>query len=147
MSEASVYDRIRESLASMGHVGQLPLELAKVPGWSPPRVIPYQWCVERQSIYDRWYRNRTHFLMVGITACVEEDQRVWVHLSMSHRKRVPRWDELRDAKDIFLGRDVCAYQVLPPQSEYVNIDDRVLHLWHCPETRPLPDFRIGGIGI
>lgn len=70
------------------------------------------------------------------------DNELWLHLSIKpqNRKSLPTWDELRWAKDYFLG-DRKAIQVLPPRSEYVNLDPYVLHLYAPIERDPLPDFR------
>jgi hypothetical protein len=47
-------------------------------------------------------------------------------------------------KRIFLGRERQALQVLPRESEYVNVNPHVLHLWSALD-RPdwLPDFTRG----
>lgn len=42
---------------------------------------------------------------------------------------LPSWEDLRRVKDIFIGREVEAYQVLPKESEYVNVHPFCLHLW------------------
>jgi hypothetical protein len=62
---------------------------------------------------------------------VEGDGKRWVHLSMSHKSRMPTWPELVEMRDALLGGDVEAYQVCPPASRYVNLHERVLHLWAC----------------
>lgn len=82
-------------------------------------------------------------LFVILTEAVELDGKYWRHMSISHRGRLPTWRELRDAKDIFLGVEALAYQILPPASEYVNLHPNVLHLWTCLNGRPTPDFRRG----
>lgn len=70
------------------------------------------------------------------------DDKVWVHLSMSHKSRMPTWPELVMMRDAVLGPDVEAYQICPPRSNYVNLHKDVLHLWAC-EDQPngvLPRF-------
>lgn len=81
-------------------------------------------------------------LMVICSACREEDGRDWAHFSMSHKDRLPTWEEFKAGKDIFLG-NVYAYQVFPPKEKYVNDHPHVLHLFHCLEGVPLPDFTRG----
>lgn len=73
----------------------------------------------------------------------------WAHLSRSHQSRLPTWSELVEMRDILLGPEVEAYQVVPPVGRYVNIHPRVLHLWSSLD-RPagvLPRFDgvVGGI--
>jgi hypothetical protein len=89
------------------------------------------------------YHNEMLSLMVIISCAVEDDGRKWVHLSVSHLRRIPTWRELVEVRDTFLG-DVYTYQVIPPTEKYINIDSRVLHLWHCLDEVPLPDFTAGG---
>lgn len=55
----------------------------------------------------------------------------WIHFSCSHPDRYPTWDELKSAKEIFIGDDVWAYQVLPPEKHYMNLHDNCFHIWHC----------------
>lgn len=110
-----------------------------------PRVLPTQWRqvptpeVSRGSVT---YQNHSNLLAVLLSAeKAPGTHEVWLHVSVSHRDRIPTWEELRDVKDLFVGRDKLALQVLPSADEYVNICWRVLHLWHCPDRRPVPDFR------
>lgn len=72
----------------------------------------------------------------------------WWHLSVSRTTRLPTWDELVQAKECFLGVNARAMQIIPPRSEYVNIDPHVLHLFaRIDGKRVLPDFRLEGGGI
>ena len=48
-----------------------------------------------------------------------------------------------EAKELFVGRDEFAYQVIPPRDQHVNIHPNVLHLWSCLDGSPLPDFTRG----
>jgi hypothetical protein len=109
-----------------------------------PTVLPPGWeLFGPQSDDGRRYYSPLLQLMVILTARREQDGRRWLHLSCSHQRRTPTWVELREVKDIFFGPDRYAYQVLPPASHYVNINARVLHLWHCLDEDPLPDFTCG----
>lgn len=89
------------------------------------------------------YVNHARKLIVILSAAVELDGKAWVHFSLSHFERIPTWGEFRTTKEAFLG-DVYAYQVMPPKENYVNINPRVLHLFHCLEGVPLPEFTQGG---
>jgi hypothetical protein len=108
-----------------------------------PRVLPAGW----QPIPEMagGFINRQRKLGAMFSVEREADGKRWVHVSVSHRDRVPTWDELRSVKDWLLGRDTLVVQVLPPEAEYVNVHPYVLHLWHCLDGRPVPDFRHEGL--
>lgn len=84
-------------------------------------------------------------MLVIFSAQRERDDRRWVHVSVSRPSRLPSWDDLREVKDTFIGRDRRALQILPPRAEYVNFHKNVLHLWHCLDGDGLPDFRHDGM--
>lgn len=84
-------------------------------------------------------------LLVIWSGRIEKDGRRWIHASCSRPSRLPSWEDLREVKDTFIGRDRRALQILPPHTEYVNIHKHVLHLWHCLDDGGLPDFRIDGM--
>jgi len=89
------------------------------------------------------YLHRLNGLTAIVSGTVEEDGRRWLHLSIAHPLGLPSWESLRHAKELFLGRDSRAVQVLPPADEYVNIHQNCLHLWCCIDGDPLPDFTRG----
>lgn len=116
-----------------------------------PRVIPAEWVPIRGSQpwgssdpYGAGYDHARAPMRVLISAKRELDERVWVHLSISHQRRLPTWEELRDAKDIFFGRERMAIQVVPRAAEHYNHMSTCLHLWCCWEADPIPDFRVDG---
>jgi hypothetical protein len=45
---------------------------------------------------------------------------------------------------MFIGDGRKAIQVFAPVAEHVNIHEFCLHLWHCLDGDPLPDFTRGG---
>lgn len=105
--------------------------------------VPLFWGRGESTPFGLRYQHTLAPLVVMLTASTEQDGREWVHFSMSHRDRIPTWEELTAAKGHFLG-DVYAYQVLPPKVKYVNINPKVLHLFHCLTGEPpLPDFTRG----
>jgi len=114
-----------------------------------PLVLPYSWRGHIDSRFDArfvaWYMHCRAPLKVMMTAKIERDERRWLHVSVSHNDRIPDWRDLREVKDIFIGRERRALQVLPPEAEYVNIHPRVLHLWSCLDGDGLPDFRVAGV--
>ena len=112
----------------------------KTVNWSPPTELPKNWKVMRINEDAGFYQNRTG-LKVAISCCVEQDGRNWIHLSVSRRKTLPSWAELKQVKDLFLGINALAIQVLPPKAEFVNDYEHCLHLYQCLDERPIPDFR------
>lgn len=84
-------------------------------------------------------RNTFDGRLAVIVAC--EPQIGW-HLSISHRDhrdrpcRYPHWDEIADARDVFLPPDLTFVMFLPPASEYVAVHDTTFHLH---EYRPAKD--------
>ncbi len=120
-----------------------------VAGWEAPYVLPPLW---HEPLWSRRGLDGTATfdctskrLRVLLSCSHELDGRAWLHLSVSHQKRIPNWDELVFAKEAFLG-DREAYKVIPPRSRYVNINPFVLHLYalHDPAAAPaLPDFTRG----
>jgi hypothetical protein len=56
---------------------------------------------------------------------------VW-HLSISHKYRIPTWDEMKDARYKFLPDDVNMAIMMPPRRMYVNVHATTMHLWEIP---------------
>ena len=62
----------------------------------------------------------------------------WEHVSVKiiykdsknkWQKRVPRWEEMCEVKDLFWKEDEAVIQVHPAKKDYVNFNENVLHLW------------------
>lgn len=130
-------------LMALGPAGQIPDRFE--PEWlrdHMPRILPPSWTLESWAMDGgRWLGPG---LVVILSGQEEQDGKRWLHLSCSHVRRLPRWEELREVKDLFLGKNSLALQILPPEAEYVNIHPNVLHLWCCLDGRPTPDFTRGG---
>lgn len=68
----------------------------------------------------------------------------WEHVSVSlervHRlKRCPTWEEMVFVKNLFFQPEEAVVQIHPPESQYVNCHEYVLHLWRpTNQTLPLP---------
>lgn len=113
-----------------------------------PKILPPRW--ESGATYENardWFDGDLRVL-----AEVElVDGALWLHVSMSRRGRLPSWEDLRFVKDVVIGRDRKALQILPSADEYVNIHPHVLHLYAALERDLLPDFRMtqtdGVVGI
>lgn len=104
-----------------------------------PRLVPGNW-VEVERRFDGCaYQNRQQGLM-AIWSVAPVDDSWWQHLSVSHRARVPTWDELVRVKEWVMGTESKAVQILPARSRYVNLHPNVLHLFRALDRDPLPDF-------
>lgn len=108
-------------------------------GKSPP---PGWRIIERRSDGELWQNDKRQMRVIA-SVTTEQDGRKWLHLSMSHRNRVPTYDELTYMKRHWAGDDRKCIMVLPEKSEYININPYVLHLFCCLDGDPLPDFTQG----
>ncbi len=108
-----------------------------------PRILLHGW-IEEEGIDGSRYLHRKSQTSVIISGCVELDGKRWIHFSVARKDHLPHWEELVDIKEMFLGRETKAIQVIPPRSQYVNIHPNCLHLWYCVDGDPLPDFTRGG---
>ncbi|MEG4965744.1 hypothetical protein QUB11_03705 [Microcoleus sp. B6-A1] len=110
--------------------------------WNPPTAeeLPCNWSVQAIGPDGGAYRSRDG-LVVIISCSIEKDGYSWVHVSLSRKKSVPTWIDLVKVKDIFLGAEALAIQILPARSEWVNVHEFCLHLYQCLDQRPIPDFR------
>jgi len=109
-----------------------------------PNVLPAHW-FELKQVRSR---NGMGFQTVGglrvlLSVAPEKDGNVWMHASCSREDRLPSWDDIKEMKDLFVGTQRTAIQVLPPEAEYVNQHPNVLHLWSCLTADVLPDFTRG----
>jgi hypothetical protein len=75
------------------------------------------------------------------------DNKRWLHVSLSHKDRIPTYEELCEVKARFVGEDKKAIMVFPTAENHVNIHPNCLHLWHCLDEDPLPEFSdvVGGV--
>lgn len=75
-----------------------------------------------------------------LRVCVAQEGAIGWHLSISHvghgevLRRYPGWDEIADARDVFLPADLQFVMVLPPAGEYVALHDTTFHLHQFPLT-------------
>ena len=61
----------------------------------------------------------------------------WEHVSVSHHKRCPTWDEMCAIKDMFFNPEETVIQYHPAKSQYVNNHPNCLHLWR-PLEQEIP---------
>jgi len=50
------------------------------------------------------------------------------HLSISNRKRYTNWNEIKAARYELVPHDVTMAMILPPPTQYVNLDSNCFHL-------------------
>lgn len=73
---------------------------------------------------------------------IKADGRKWLHVSVAKpNRKMPTWEDLQEARKLFIGEERESYQVFPPKERYVNLGN-VLHLWCCCESEQgvLPQF-------
>lgn len=58
-----------------------------------------------------------------------EREHIGWHISVSCSDRHPTWEEQRDARYALVPDDLYMVMVLPPKSEYVNLQEHTFH-WH-----------------
>lgn len=104
-------------------------------GWSPVEERMDGYCYDRPGIGGN--------LRVIASVNKQLDNKDWLHVSFSRPDRLPSWDDLKEVKELFIGKDKTALQVLPPEANFVNIHPYCLHLWHCLDGDVTPDFTQG----
>lgn len=50
------------------------------------------------------------------------------HMSISHHRKNPTWEEIRDARYHFVPDEVTMAMILPPKSQYINLHSYCFHL-------------------
>ncbi len=64
---------------------------------------------------------------------------IWEHVSVSHPRRCPTWEEMVQIKRLFWTDEECVIEFHPPQRVYVNLHSYCLHLWRIVGVDfPLP---------
>lgn len=99
------------------------------------------WIEESSPVPEQRCFRKFNGLVVLLGVDIWEDKE-WIHLSCSHKNKIPSWKELYEVKERFIGNRK-AIQVFPVKAEYVNIMPNCLHLWACLEDDGLPDFTCG----
>lgn len=105
-----------------------------------PRVLPVKW--KRSSNFGPDGRVYMSIGGLRVIASVEPelDGKHWLHVSVSRNSFLPSWDDLREVKDLFVGKDRLAVQILPKAADHYNLHPHCLHLWCCLDGDPVPDF-------
>lgn len=105
--------------------------------------IPPGWIMEEKKMDGASFYNAKKKLFVIASVSKELDGKRWQHVSVSHRGRVPNYDELSEVKKIFIGEENYGFLIWPPGNLHVNIHPNCLHLWSCLDEHPLPEFSRG----
>jgi len=135
----------------VGGEGLIPCPLP--PWW--PTVLPAGWTEVDTSRFtsepDRDYCRAyvKHGTIKVFAACARYgDDKRWLHVSVSRKNQdIPSWACMSEVKDVFIGPERTALQVMPPQAKHVNIHQGCLHLWCCLDGDVVPDFTAGGSTI
>ena len=94
----------------------------------------------------RWTHGARSLGLIHSVA-VEQDGRLWEHVSVSRRDgAMPTWEQVRDVFHEVCGDEALGIIVVPPKSEHVDLAE-VAHVWRCVGRRPIPDFTRGGRSI
>lgn len=55
------------------------------------------------------------------------------HVSISHAKRLPTWDEIKYVRYKLMKDNATIVQILPRREEYINIHENCFHLWEIDD--------------
>jgi len=86
-----------------------------------------------------WHNHKKGLAVLG--GVEEIDGEKWLHVSISHQKRMPTYDEMVYLKRHWFGNEATALEIHPPRSEHVNLHKFCRHLWTNLERRVVPDLR------
>lgn len=104
------------------------------------RGIPPGWQVIGETEDGKHWWNHNKQLGVIASISIENDGKWWLHVSMSHPKRMPTYKDICYLKRHWIGEEAEAIMVFPRKSNHVNLHKFCLHLWHCLDGYPLPEF-------
>jgi hypothetical protein len=72
--------------------------------------------------------------MMGACRIIVSQQRAGWHLSISRAKRLPSWEDVRDARYALIPDEALMALLLPPRDEYVNVHEFCLQLYEIPRA-------------
>ena len=90
------------------------------------------------------FKKEARDLIVFCGLSIKSDNKLWYHVSVSTKNRIPTYKELALIKDIFIGEENTAIQVFSASKNHVNDHPNCLHLWRCLEEDVLPEFSMLG---
>jgi len=53
----------------------------------------------------------------------------WEHVSVSRKSRMPTYEDMVRAKDLFWDEEDCVMQLFVPKSDHINYHPYCLHMW------------------
>jgi len=114
-----------------------------------PKDLPQSWTKitllpEDKLFGQQMYERRDGLLVIFTADRLHGDGKTWLHVSMSRKKRLPSYEDMKLVKELFIGKDRNAIQIFPPEKEHINIHEYCLHLWSAVEGDDLPQFGIEG---
>jgi hypothetical protein len=106
-----------------------------------PRVLPSSWSMAPVPSFLRGARAYDNVFGLRVLVTVEDrgpETGWWLHVSVSRATKLPSWSDLREVKDLLIGRDRCALHLIPPEAFYVNVHNFTLHLWSRLDADSVP---------
>jgi hypothetical protein len=102
--------------------------------------LPAGWQLIKQLSHRYEAIHPARQLQVRGSNMIWTDGRRWALIRITKPKRVPSFEDICYAKNIFIGPELEAYEVHAPKSRHVNREPNTIDLW-CPLDGPvLPDF-------
>jgi len=109
--------------------------------WKLPEMITilpskYRWIDNYLGIQKRYMRNDGMTVICGLE---NHEGKWWLHVSCAKSDSLPTWEDLKEVKNIFIGKNKKSVQILPNEKQYINIHKYCLHLYNTDDDG-LPDF-------
>lgn len=96
----------------------------------------------RKYEHDRLFPTGTMvFQKNNLTAAVSIENNLY-HISLSHPTRLPKYEELKNARYELLPDNIFMAQIFPPSKEFVNKHKYCLHLW---QFHPYEEAQLKGL--
>ncbi len=107
--------------------------------------VPEKYRVSTERLPSTKADGNNGLFIMGPLRFIVSDGIGWEHVSVSRQNKVPTWNDMVVAKNLFWGDEDTVIQYHPPKSQYVNICEFCLHLWRpVGVSIPLPPkFMVG----
>ncbi len=106
-----------------------------------PKVLPPAWRqVDSPMPGQRLYEKSNGLQVIFTADNLWEDGKTWLHISLARALYMPSYEDMKEVKDIFIGKCREALQVFPRADKHIDIHPFCLHLWCAVEGNGLPDF-------
>lgn len=129
------------------HSGQLQSHvssLIKSRSYKRFELVRHGWKCDTEGMdgLGRWVHWARGIALIHSIA-LEGDGHVWEHISISRQDgELPSWEQTRDVFREVAGPGTYGIIVIPPSVKHVDIAE-VMHVWHCFDHVPVPDFTRG----